>query len=299
MKSVAELTGPQTVVLAKERFEVTQTEAEFYIDGGEFLPLGVWGARGYDIEAIKSKTLAADIREHPVLGTTYRVKILSTGNRGERGKKRSSILDAKGTLQKSTNEETTVLALEDGAANEAASDSSSSKSSASSSSSSSSSSSRRKSKKGKKSKKNKRKKDKKEKKVKKAKKVKKKKDETPAERKEREKQERIASKAAAKVLLDRKKFAETIISKINAPMLSLQTQLDKKDMHHVPDVVATPAQETMVRLKHMQEVATDVIKSEGQLELPCSDLKDINTLIGEAKRSTLLVSQMMATIAKV
>jgi hypothetical protein len=62
-------------------------EEEYYEEGGEFLPLSVWSAKGFDIMLIESKSLTADKREHTVLGLCYRVKILSTGFRGAQGQK--------------------------------------------------------------------------------------------------------------------------------------------------------------------------------------------------------------------
>ena len=59
-------------------------QAQYYMNGGEFLPLSVWATRGFDANVIKEKIAPEDCREHPVLGTTYRVKILSMGDRFEK-----------------------------------------------------------------------------------------------------------------------------------------------------------------------------------------------------------------------
>ena len=62
--------------LAKEAGELycisEDVEIKFDSNGGKFLPLNVWAAKGYDRDAIEAKTLPEDIREHPVLGRTYR-----------------------------------------------------------------------------------------------------------------------------------------------------------------------------------------------------------------------------------
>ena len=45
-------------------------------EGGEFLPLGVWGVRGFDIESIRSHTPLEDRKIDKVLGEVYRVRVL-------------------------------------------------------------------------------------------------------------------------------------------------------------------------------------------------------------------------------
>jgi hypothetical protein len=57
---------------------------EFYIEGGEYLPLGVWMTRGFDAVHIKERSRDSDVIQDPVLGTVYRVRILSKGNAGSR-----------------------------------------------------------------------------------------------------------------------------------------------------------------------------------------------------------------------
>ena len=59
-------------------------EQQFYQSGGKCLPLAVWEKKGYNPDDIKEKSAAEDVREHPVLGMTYRLKILEMGDRGEK-----------------------------------------------------------------------------------------------------------------------------------------------------------------------------------------------------------------------
>ena len=42
---------------------------------GDFLPPSVWKQRGFDVDRIKKFSLEEDKREHPILGTTYRVHL--------------------------------------------------------------------------------------------------------------------------------------------------------------------------------------------------------------------------------
>ena len=174
---------------ATELLEASEAHGEFYIDGGKFLPLSVWANQSYDVDRIERLTLKEDTKEDRVLGKTFRVKVLSTGNKGETMVKKTTQLKRKRgaaplALQDQSASSSSTrrpLALEDepqalpgntttppASPEGASSSSTSSKDSSDDSSSDSSSSSNKHKKKGKKGKKNK--KDKKNKKEKKSKK---------------------------------------------------------------------------------------------------------------------------------
>ena len=103
---VATLSGPDAAKLANEVIAKTETHNEYYADGGEYLPLSVWTVRGFDADRIARNTHPADIKECPVLGTCYRVKIVSKGNTGSRTLTKSQ------SLKRKTND----VALQDGGA---------------------------------------------------------------------------------------------------------------------------------------------------------------------------------------
>ena len=74
-----------TLQLEKERLEKETTKGSFY-------PLSYWQTQGFDIERIRTKSTPEDIREHAVLGTTYRVHIdTSTDQRVNRMKETSKV----------------------------------------------------------------------------------------------------------------------------------------------------------------------------------------------------------------
>ena len=50
---------------------VVEEHAEYYDDGGEFLPLSVWVARGFNVDI--NTVRPQDKKVHPVLGDTYRI----------------------------------------------------------------------------------------------------------------------------------------------------------------------------------------------------------------------------------
>ena len=70
---------------AAETISKYTTKAKKFHDGGEFLPLSVWAARGFDTEAIETNSAAADISMHPVMAQVFRVAIISTGIAVETG----------------------------------------------------------------------------------------------------------------------------------------------------------------------------------------------------------------------
>lgn len=58
-----------------ETFLCHHPKEDHWTNEGDFEPLGYWATKGYDIERVRLYTEAANVREHPVLGTTYRVVI--------------------------------------------------------------------------------------------------------------------------------------------------------------------------------------------------------------------------------
>jgi hypothetical protein len=84
--------------------ELTTVEehGEFYEDAGEFLPVGVWAARGFDAESIVNKSLPKDKKMHPVLGETFRVCVLRKGHRGAKTVVKSDKLAAAGSVRGSS-----------------------------------------------------------------------------------------------------------------------------------------------------------------------------------------------------
>lgn len=82
---------------ATEKFSLQKDVATV---GGDFLPLSVWTARGYDAEAIAASSEAKDIQVHPVLGTCYRVQLLNKVHVQESGKRQLEQLEASTRVKK-------------------------------------------------------------------------------------------------------------------------------------------------------------------------------------------------------
>ena len=222
MKSIHGIDGPAAVKRAEELLSQYEEEEEFYVNNGEYLPLGVWAARGFDTKAIEEFTDEKDRRIHAVLGPVYRVKILSTGQRGCKGQRRSSNMTALQPAAQAAKKATGSLGDIAGlSVQEAASSSEDESESSSSSSTSSPKRKSKKGKKGKKSKKDKKNKGKKGKKDKKEKKEKKGKPETAAERRLREKKEKADQAAQQKACAERLKLAQLMINKFSGSFPNL------------------------------------------------------------------------------
>ena len=80
---------------------MTIEESGSYFEcGGQLLPLGVWRTKGYDAEAIETKSEAKDKAWHPVLGDTYRVRLIAKGERKWSGEKTTATAAAKSSSKK-------------------------------------------------------------------------------------------------------------------------------------------------------------------------------------------------------
>ena len=60
-------------------------QERFFHNDGKFLPLAVWSRKGFDADRISTLSTDSDRRVDRVLGMTYRVEIMCTGNRGSQG----------------------------------------------------------------------------------------------------------------------------------------------------------------------------------------------------------------------
>ena len=292
---MAKISEMSSVGVAKEAedFINHESHSEFYVDSGEFLPLTVWQARGFDIVAIVEKSRPSDMKDHDVLGKTYRVSLLTTGNKGEKGIKRRSALQISSAVQKKQIALASPAEAADTSLVAAASastdndngediDGSSSSDTTSSTSSSLASDRKKKHKKHKKSKKNK-KQEKKRNHVKNGKKDKKnrdrkadKKPETPAEIRANLKQAKACEKEEIKRKNDKKKIAGLILGKLNAAVVSMEVVAQNNAIELVPVLIANPFLEKMQAFKGYVRLATEVIQADGEGDLPVVDMQALS-----------------------
>jgi hypothetical protein len=214
-KEAAKLSPDEVKAKGEQLMRTYQISEETFAENGEYLPLSVWSARGFDIARIQQDAGDGDLRRDVhMLGDCYRVKIYSAGINGRKGVETCNAdrIATKGSGLKQAVKRARAQMAADPAASAAGADGEAAdedESDSSSSSSSSSSRHKRKNKKGKKGKK-----DKRHKKSRKAKKA------AVAEKQreaEQKKQAKEAVAAAAKhdgLLQKTKKLAEAALPKI-------------------------------------------------------------------------------------
>jgi len=269
--SIAEIRAKVTDFITKHA-----SQEDWYEEGGAYLPLAVWGKKGFPVDLIEEKTLQSDKIGHPILGTCYRVRILSKGNRGSTGWTRQ--IQMKNTSQKKLTAgmfKALAPAAGDGGdggsgaatggieeGEEAGrkrkrSDDDSSSSSSSDSSSSSSSDKKKKKKKAKKSKKDK-------KKAKKAaKKEAKKKKQEKADEARRKKEEQLSTKESEA----RKKNAQAIYDKLNPVVAACGATISKPGYLHVPQIMKEPLEASYMQLNEIYR-KMDKCRKEESTEMP-------------------------------
>jgi len=74
--------------MAENRIEKYKTQEQAWMMGGAFLPLKVWETQGHDPVRIQNNTLPEDICETAQMGVCYRLRILTTLDRGATGSAR-------------------------------------------------------------------------------------------------------------------------------------------------------------------------------------------------------------------
>ena len=84
------LSAKETAKLADESLQKFKKQTVSWAFGGDYLPLSVWAARGFDTERIKENTDPEDVSFSPQLGTTYRVRVMNKSEQGEEGTYRAS-----------------------------------------------------------------------------------------------------------------------------------------------------------------------------------------------------------------
>jgi len=87
------LSGRARLELIRE-VKTTNFDEQFKEEGdlGEFKPLSVWKTLGYDVDRIERLSEPCDIREHKVLGTTYRVSVEYSKDAKKKGTQKSDAI---------------------------------------------------------------------------------------------------------------------------------------------------------------------------------------------------------------
>ena len=285
---------------AAEQLTSHELSEESSAEGGEYLPLGVWATRGFDVTRIEQHTRDDDKRICPVLGICFRLRILSKTNVHKRGILRES------KRQKTAPEDQVAsasaaaagsaaapLALEDGRASSSSSDSSDS-----SSNDSSDSRRRKKSKKAWKQAKKSKKGGKKDKKSKKSNKEKKNK------KSKKDKEEKNTSKemsAAEKKALEREgkidiKAADVLISKLSPTVACLNSLVDKPNFMHIAPAIKDPLIALQIKFKELMSHA-EAVQASGHGKVD-ADIKTVACDLALYRKQYQLATTMLALMER-
>jgi hypothetical protein len=262
-------------------------------DAGPFLPLSVWSQQGYNVADIERRAL---FEHHPVLGSTYQVKIHSTSSEKKHEMIRTMMLK----LCSRPNKESLGIEAEpaepavepplEGTASEAASTSSDNNSS-----SSSSRSKKHKKKHGKKAKHSK-----KNKKAKKEKKEKKEKVEVTAKDKLREaaKLKAAAEKFERARVVKVKNEAGKVMSKVAPWLTQVEQLLTDPNAAKVPSIMTKKVQESVSQLGMYHNEAKEKLKLKDPLDLTFS-IDDVGPVVKEAAGTIKLMNSMLIAVGKI
>jgi len=246
---------------AKTMFEKFTVEAKVYYNGGEFLPLRVWETRGFDPVAIATSSDPSDVMEHKVLGTTYRVSIVSTGHRSETGTKSSSVAEAE-------HHSRNLLSVAVPAVIPAETGKTRSRNS-SSSSSSSNNKKRKREKKGRKA-------------LKKA--------------KDQEKALKLKAKADDASKKKRKILAAKFLSKLEPALLALESNLCSGSSESLSPLVKNAAADALAKIKKAK-LDVKATNDDPSTEL-AYESEYINLLVSNAKKANAVVTSALASVAR-
>ena len=263
---------------------------EAFAEGGEYLPLGVWAIRGFDIGCIEQKTRDDDKRVCPVLGLCYRLRIVAKTNLHRKGttreSKRQKTAPEAAEAAPAANSADERLALEDGRA-------SSSSSSSSSSSDSSSNDSRRHKKSKKDSKKNK--------KSKKTNKKDKKSKKSAKDKKKNKKDKGKEMSAADKNILEREnkadvKAADVLVSKLEPAIACLIAMVAKPNFMHIAPAIKDPLIALQIKFEELMSQAQAVqVSGSGKID---ADVKTLAQDLATYRKQYQLATSMLGLMER-
>ena len=281
-------------------------ESQIAEDAGPFLPLATWAAAPYhfDPSVIKAK---APMRVHPILGDTYQVKIVTTGEKKQRDFVREAMAKMMSHPPAASSSKGGPSMVEAGGgtgdgSGENLDDDTDGSSKDSSSSTSSSDSSGSSSERGKKHSKKKTSKKRTSKKLKKKEaKTALRQKQAAKKEKERQRQADKEEKAAIKLEKNRVAKAKGDASKILAKTASVAMQLDHmlkdKACSLVPSLILKKSQDNHKLLMQFEKEAKERIKAKCPLDLPFT-LEDVTVACKDAMTNKSVLMSMLDSVKK-
>lgn len=97
------LSAGEMVSKVQETLETFEEHTSEWTEGGKYLPLSVWSAKGYDTTAIADKSRPSDVLEDSILGRCYRLRIQSRTIVNTKGVRRASRAIREGVVEPARN----------------------------------------------------------------------------------------------------------------------------------------------------------------------------------------------------
>ena len=266
-------------------------ESQIAEESGPYLPLATWAEAPYHFDPAEIKA-KAPMRMHHILGETYQVKIVTTGERKQRDVVRETMAKMMRKIPGLPSSSTELPAITGDADadadsaddDESAADSASTATSSSSSASSSSTDGRKK-----KSKKTKTKSKKSKKPAKKQKKAHSSKKSRRAAQKDKENQRKAAKEEAAAHRAEKSRIVrlKTECSKVLGKVTPITMQLDQtlkdKMCSQIPSVVMKKSQDVLATLTAYEKEAKDKLKAKCPLDLTFT----VDSVLSLCKEATM------------
>jgi hypothetical protein len=248
-----------------DQLTIQRTEEEVASTGGDWLPLSVWGNKGYDVTAIEKN--CTDTQDHPVLGLCYRVCIKSMHSKTIESMIRSELFHSKSKP------------LRDAVGTAASADESDEKDTGKNAKSTkekrSRSSSSRSSGKGKKDK------------------GKGKKDKGKKDKKDKGKKTSTPDPAKANI-----RFATRTMAKTSSLVLTLKQQLADKNVKNVPEFAVTPAKKSYDLLLGWLSTSEKCITKRGENVAMTWTGEQLEFESKQANERAALLAKMLETARK-
>ena len=94
------------------------------------------------------------------------------------------------------------------------------------------------------------------------------------------------------------KLAQLTLTRVRPPLVALEQLVASSGWLLVPEVLRTPAEDTIRILSGAEVAALAVVHNQGRGELRVADAKSLTALVSDAKKSGVLAQQVMKTLSK-
>ena len=118
-----------------------------------------------------------------------------------------------------------------------------------------------------------------------------------AEEKRVEKEKAVADKERAAKGKATMTLATQMVSKLTGPMNSLSCAMAKPECSHLPELVSQSARTQLQSLSSMHRLAQNAL-TDSSVELPIAGMKELTKMLSEAKKTEVLINQMLSTMTR-